>query len=192
MKRLYILAGANGSGKSTISKVLLPAEHLVYVNPDDIAKELSPDDPTSARIDAGRETLHRIDELLTKGDSFAIESTLSGNTYVKVLERAKVLGYRTTIAYVFVDSAEVCIERIRVRVQNGGHAVPAEDVRRRYIRSKDNFVSVYAQLADRWLLYYNGGSEIALVAHGNGLSNIILRERYEAFMEDICQKKSNE
>ena len=52
MKRLYLLAGANGSGKSTISKVLLPAEHLVYVNPDDIAKELRPDNPADARIDA--------------------------------------------------------------------------------------------------------------------------------------------
>ena len=87
MKRLYILAGANGSGKSTISKVLLPSEQLVYVNPDDIAKELNPDNPTAARIEAGRETLRRIDELLTEGESFAIESTLSGNTYVKVLER---------------------------------------------------------------------------------------------------------
>ena len=192
MKRLYILAGANGSGKSTISKVLLPAEHLVYVNPDDIAKELNPDNPTAARIDAGRETLRRIDELLAKGESFAIESTLSGNTYVNVLERAKSLGYETTIAYVFVDSAEVCIARIAARVQSGGHFVPDEDVRRRYVRSKENFVSVYAQLADRWLLYYNGGSEIVLVAHGNGSSNIIMRERYEAFMEDICQKKSSE
>ena len=71
-------------------------------------------------------------------------------------------------------------------------SVPDEDVRRRYIRSKDNFVSVYAQLADCWLLYYNGGSEIALVAHGKGSLNIILHERYEAFMEDICQKKSND
>ena len=170
----------------------MPTEHLVYVNPDDIAKELRPDNPTAARIDAGRETLRRIDELLTQGESFAIESTLSGNTYVKVLERAKSLGYTTTIAYVFVDSAEVCIARIAARVQSGGHFVPDEDVRRRYVRSKENFVSVYAQLADRWLLYYNGGSEIVLVAYGNGSSNIIMRERYEAFMEDICQKKSSE
>ena len=93
VKRLFILAGANGSGKSTISKVLLPTEHIVYVNPDDIAKELNPSDPSAARIEAGKETLRRIDLLLEKGDSFAIESTLSGNMYVKVLERAKSLGY---------------------------------------------------------------------------------------------------
>ena len=188
MKRLYILAGANGSGKSTISKVLLPAEHLVYVNPDDIAKELRPDNPTAARIDAGRETLRRIDELLAKGESFAIESTLSGNTYVNVLERAKSLGYETTIAYVFVDSAEVCIARIAARVQSGGHFVPDEDVRRRYVRSKENFLNVYLKLPDHWMLYYNGGTDFILVAHGNGAINVVAQERYDAFLEGLCRK----
>ena len=187
MKRLFILAGANGSGKSTISKVLLPTEHIVYVNPDDIAKELNPSDPTAARIDAGKETLRRIDSLLERGDSFAIESTLSGNMYVKVLERAKSLGYETTIAYVFVDSPDACIARIAARVLSGGHFVPDEDVRRRYVRSKENFVRVYMPLVNHWMLYYNGGTDIVLAAHGNGMLNVILKERYTAFMEGLCQ-----
>ena len=139
MKRMFILAGANGSGKSTISRVLLPAEGIVYVNPDDIAMELNPSDPLGVRIEAGRETFRRIDELFERGESFAVESTLSGNAYVKVLQLAKALGYETMIAYVFVDSPEVCIARIAVRVQGGGHFVPDEDVRRRYARSKENF-----------------------------------------------------
>ena len=187
MKRLYILAGANGSGKSTISRVLLPTERIVYVNPDDIAKELKPSDPTAARIDAGKETLCRIDGLLVKGESFAIESTLSGNMYVKVLERAKSLGYETAIAYVFVDSPEICIARIAARVRSGGHFVPDEDVRRRYVRSKENFAKTYMPLVDHWMLYYNGGTDIVLVAHGNGALNIILKERYMAFMEGLCR-----
>ena len=136
MKRLYILAGANGSGKSTISKVLLPSEGIVYVNPDDIA----------------------------------------------------VAGYETVIAYVFVDSPEVCIARIAARVKNGGHYVPDEDVRRRYQRSKENFIHLYAPLVDHWMLYYNGGTDGILVAHGNGEINVVLKERYEAFMEGICRK----
>ena len=188
MRRLYILAGANGSGKSTISKVLLPTEHIVYVNPDDIAKELNPSDPTAARIEAGKETLRRIDELLAKGESFAIESTLSGNMYVKVLERAKSLGYETTIAYVFVDSPEVCIARIAARVRNGGHFVPDEDVRRRYVRSKENFLNAYFALPDHWILYYNGGTDFVLVAHGNGTVNVVAQERFDAFMEGVCRK----
>jgi len=188
MKQLYILAGANGSGKSTISKVLLPSEGIVYVNPDDIARELNPTDPPGAKIEAGRETLRRIDVLLDKGESFAVESTLSGGSYVEMIGKAKRCGYDVTIAYVFVDSPEMCLERIRVRVENGGHDIPAEDVVRRYGRSKSNFVSVYAPLADHWVLYYNGGAEIALVAHGNGLRNVINKERFDSFMEGLCQK----
>lgn len=185
---MYMLAGANGSGKSTISKVLLPTEGIVYVNPDDIARELNPEDPPAAKIAAGKEAIRRIDELLEEGASFAIESTLSGSGYVEIIRRAKSLGYMITIAYVFVDSAEFCLERIRVRVQNGGHGVPADDVRRRYGRSKENFVSTYAPLADHWMLYYNGDAESSLVAHGNGTTTILMRERYDSFMEDVCLK----
>lgn len=188
MKRLYILAGANGSGKSTISKVLLPSEDIVYVNPDDIAKELNPTDPVAVRIEAGRVALGKINALLESGDSFAIESTLSGNAYVKMLERAKIAGYETFIAYVFVDSPEVCIARIAARVKNGGHYVPDEDVRRRYQRSKENFIHLYAPLVDHWMVYYNGGTDGILVAHGNGEINVVLKERYESFMEGICRK----
>ena len=188
MKRIFILAGANGSGKSTISKVLLPSEGIAYVNPDDIAKELNPSRPTDARIEAGKATLRRIDDLLEKGESFAIESTLSGTLHVEVLNRAKDLGYETTIAYVFVDSPEVCIARIAARVKNGGHFVPDEDVRRRYVRSKENFLNIYSALSDHWMLYYNGGSDFVLVAHGNGTTNVISQERYDAFMEGVCRK----
>ena len=105
-----------------------------------------------------------------------------------MIERAKALGYTTTIAYTFVDSAEVCIERIAVRVKNGGHDIPPEDVIRRYGRSKENFVSVYAPIVDHWMLYYNGGDDFVLVAHGNGAVNVVARERYDKFMEGLCLK----
>ncbi len=186
MKRLFILAGANGSGKSTVAKVLLPAEGIVYVNPDDIAKEINPKDPATAKIEAGKESLRRVGALIEKGKSFAIESTLSGTAYVKVITRAKSLGYKVIIAYIFVDSPEVCIKRIESRVLNGGHFVPPEDVKRRYFRGKSNFVGVYSHIADYWLLCYNGGPDFSLVAYGSEETNVISKERYDAFMEDIC------
>lgn len=187
MKQFFILAGANGSGKSTISKVLLPNEGVPYINPDDIAKRLNPSNPARAQVAAGKETLMRVAAYLEEGKSFAIESTLSGVGYVKLLKRAKSLGYDIMIAYIFVDSPEACIARINSRVKRGGHFIPAADVRRRYQRSRDNFVKLYAALADHWMLYYNGGMDIALVAHGNGSTNVISKERYDAFMEGICQ-----
>lgn len=187
MKRLFILAGANGSGKSTISKVLLPTEGIVYINPDDIAKELNSINPLASRIQAGKETLRRIHALLDEGQSFAIETTLSGAGYVDIIKEAKECGYDITLAYVYVDTAEFCVERIKARVMNGGHDVPEADVRRRYGRSKANFVSVYAPLVDHWMLYYNGGNELLLVAHRNGQREVVAEDKYEAFMEGVCQ-----
>ena len=184
---MFILAGANGSGKSTIAKVLLPTVGIVYVNPDDIARELNPSDFDAVKIAAGRETLRRIDELMARGASFAIETTLSGLSYVKMIKRARQSGYEIILAYVYVDSSDVCIARIASRVKNGGHSVPDADVRRRYARSKRNFLCVYAPLADHWTLYYNGGSDITLVAHGNGCLSVLSQERFDAFKGDVCQ-----
>lgn len=186
MKQMFVLAGANGSGKSTIAKVLLPTVGIVHVNPDDIARELNPLDFASVKIAAGRETLRRVDELMTRGASFAIETTLSGLAYVKMIERARQLDYEIILAYVYVDSSDVCIARIASRVKNGGHSVPDADVRRRYVRSKRNFLGIYAPLADHWTLYYNGGSDITLVAHGNGALSVLSQERFDAFKGDIC------
>ena len=169
MKSLYILAGANGSGKSTVAKVLLPEDGIEYINPDDIAKEINPADLSAVRIQAGKEALKRVADLLERGESFAIESTLSGVAYVKLLERAKQLGYETAIAYVFVDSPEVCIARIATRVRTGGHFVPDEDVRRRYLRSKENFFKTYRKLVDHWTLFCNSGTSLVLVADEVGV-----------------------
>ena len=187
--KLYILAGANGSGKSTISKVLLPAEGIVYINPDDIAWELNPENPVAVQIQAGKETLKRIDALLNRGDSFAIESTLSGLGYLSVIKHAKALGYDVFICYTFVDSPEVCIARIEGRVKKGGHFVPPEDVRRRYYRSKRNFFAKYSSEADYWMLCYNGGDNPAVVAECYyGKSKVVFQDPlFEKFKEDIYE-----
>ena len=185
--KLYILAGANGSGKSTISKVLLPAEGIVYINPDDIAREFNPENPVAAQIQAGKETLKRIDALLGRGDSFAIESTLSGLGYLSVIKRARESGYEILICYTFVDSPEACIARIEGRVRKGGHFVPPQDVRRRYYRSKKNFWQKYSEEADYWVLCYNGTSHIDIVAEGRigGACVVLLEDLLQKFKEDL-------
>lgn len=186
-KRLYLIAGANGSGKSTVAKVFLPAEGVEFVNPDDIAKELSPGAPEKARVAAGKESLRRIGSLLSTGTSVAIETTLSGIVHVKTLKRAKELGYETTIIYVFVSSPSVCIARIASRVMLGGHYIPDEDVRRRYLRSKRNFMNIYAPLADQWSLFYNGSSQTDIVARKSRDDNVVVfsQSLYEIFKEGL-------
>jgi len=163
-KRLYLIAGANGSGKSTVARELLPAEGVPYVNPDDIARELRPDAPETARVAAGRETFRRIGAFFESGASFAVETTLSGLTHIRTLRQARQLGYETTLIYIFVDSPEACIARIAARVRSGGHFIPEADVRRRHARSKRNFWEVYAPLADQWSLFYNGDAQSHMVA----------------------------
>ena len=185
--RLYIIAGANGSGKSTISKVLLPAEGVAYVNPDDIARELRPQNPESVKIAAGRTALQQVAGFLDKGVSFAIESTLSGSAYVNTVRRAKELGYETSIIYTFVDSPEVCIARIAARVKKGGHYIPDIDVRRRYARSKENFWHKYAAIVDYWTLLYNGDAQVVMVARkDNGYGTAIFSDSlFKLFKEGL-------
>lgn len=187
MKTLYILAGANGSGKSTIAKELLPAENISYVNADDIARELCPEDMQKMRIRAGKEVYFRIAELVQSGKSFALESTLSGIGHLKTIALAKQNGYKVVIVYTFVDAPSDCLARIQSRVQNGGHPVPDEDVIRRFYRSKYNFWNKYAPLADYWVLYYNGGMEISLTAakKGNDEVEIISENLYTIFKRDL-------
>ena len=184
-KRLYLVAGANGSGKSTIARELLPAAGISYVNPDMIASELCPHAPETARVAAGKETFRRIKAFLEAGTSFAVETTLSGLAHVRTLRLARTLGYATTLVYIFVDSPEVCIARIAARVRCGGHFIPAADVRRRYVRSKRNFLEIYAPLADQWSLFYNGDAQTHMVARKDvGGSTAVFSESLLALFKE--------
>ena len=186
-KTFYVLAGANGSGKSTIAKELLQEQKLEYINADDIAKELNPKDISKVKISAGKETKRRILKCFKENLSFAVETTLSGNNHINTFKTAKELGYKIILVYTFVDNTKTCIERIKVRVKNGGHPVPDEDVVRRYKRSISNFWNKYKGLADEWLLYYNGNESSTIVAQQSNNDDIeILNENlYTLFRKNL-------
>ena len=142
-KVLYLIAGANGSGKTTLANELLSEEELTFLNADEIAKKLSPTDIEKVRITAGKELFNRLNACVQEGKSFALETTLSGSLYVKIIEELRQKGYITHLVYVFLDNPDMCIERIKTRVKEGGHYIPDEDVRRRYNRSIKNFWNTY-------------------------------------------------
>ena len=96
-----------------------------------------------------------------------MESTLSGRSFRNRILAASKNDYDVTIVFVFVDSVDVCIARVAERVRKGGHDVPKADIRRRYVRSMRNFWALYRELADSWVVLYNGGSQIQDVAVGS-------------------------
>lgn len=155
-KILYIIAGANGSGKSTLAEVLLKEKKLEFLNADEIAKEISPNAINSVPVSAGKEYFKRLDVFLKLDKSFAVESTLSGNNIVRIINKAKRQNYKITLVYSFLQSCTACIERVKQRVQNGGHNVPEEDIIRRYYKSVTKFWNKYRLIVDKWTLFYNG------------------------------------
>ena len=153
---LCILGGCNGAGKSTLARELLPLLGLRrFLNADEIAKGLSPVDPSLAAFKAGRLLIEEARELIAAGSSFAIESTLSGRTYLSMIREAKDRGFRFVLHYILIESGSQAVNRVALRVTHGGHHVPEEDVRRRFDRSRKHFVEDYVQLADEWVMWDN-------------------------------------
>ncbi len=150
-----IIAGPNGAGKTTFAREFLPREGgiIEFVNADLIAAGLAPFKPTLAAVNAGRVFLSELDRLSAARMDFAFESTLSGRAYVERIKQWKVHGYRVEIVYLRLDTPEIALKRVAARVRQGGHHVPAADVRRRFVRSWRNFENVYRPLSDAWWLY---------------------------------------
>lgn len=192
-KILYIIAGANGSGKSTLAEVLLSEKKLEFLNADEIAKEISPNAINSVPISAGKLYFKRLKEFFNKDKSFAVESTLAGNNIIRIIKTAKQKGYKVILVYSFLQNCTTCIERVKKRVQNGGHNVPEEDIIRRYYKSITKFWDEYRLLADEWTLFYNG-YEYAPIISSYGIKNeyvIMNKEIQENFKSKYDFAKVN-
>ena len=166
MSKLYIIAGCNGAGKTTASYTVLPEilECREFVNADEIAKGLSPFNPSSVAIEAGRLMLKRIGELLSAGVSFSVETTLSTRSYINLIQQAQNQGYSVSLIYFWLNSPELAIERVKQRVANGGHDVPAPIIRRRYRSGLENFFRIYMPCVDYWMLADNSCTPRVIVA----------------------------
>lgn len=190
-KILYIIAGANGSGKSTLASELLPSENLEFLNADEVAKEICPENIESVKIKAGKIVIEKLENLLNSQKSFAIETTLAGKNHIKTIQKAKNLGYYVVLIYSYLDNPVLCENRIKIRVLNGGHNIPKNDIIRRFYRSKENFLNIYKDLADEWNLFYNGTSEYILVAQSNNSKIEIFSENlYNGFVRDFSDDKA--
>ncbi|MHB1495260.1 MAG: AAA family ATPase [Acidithiobacillus sp.] len=156
MPQLWIVAGPNGAGKTTLANEWLAAS-IPVVSPDSISADhgLSP-------IQAGRAAIREQERLLSTKASFAVDTTLSGNREIELMNRAKKEGYKTNLIFVGVLDVAVCLGRIKERAAAGGHDVPDEDVARRYDRSLANLASAIAK-SDRAFVLDNSGKNTRLL-----------------------------
>ena len=169
MPNLYIIAGCNGAGKTTASYSVLPEalECRTFVNADEIAKGLSPFQPETMAIQAGRIMLQRIDDLIIRGQDFAFETTLATKSYIQTIKKAQALNYYVTIVYFWLKSPQLAIERVQERVSEGGHHIPNDIVIRRYERGLSNFFNLYYPMSDYWMLINNSVKPSETIAIGN-------------------------
>ena len=175
MPKLYIISGCNGSGKTTASYTLLP-EMLncrEFVNSDEFAKSLSPFDPSAASVSASRFMLMKINYLLERNEDFCVETTLATRSLMGIIQEAKSKGYEITLLYFWISSPTIAIERVRARVAAGGHNIPDDVVKRRYLMGLNYFFETYSPICDRWVLADNTNTPFTIVAEGTPSLTIV-------------------
>jgi predicted ABC-type ATPase len=169
MPNLYIIAGCNGAGKTTTSFTVLPEilNCKEFVNADEIARGLSPFQPETVAIQAGRIMLNRIQELLKQKKEFGFETTLATKSYIGLIDQAKELGYKVVLIYFWLESVELAKARVKARVEKGGHNIPELVIERRYYSGVKNFFGLYKDSVDRWMIYDNSKAAPVTIAIGN-------------------------
>jgi len=181
-KKLYIIAGCNGAGKTTASFTILPEilDCKEFVNVDEIAKGLSPFQPEKVSIEAGRIMLKRINELLSENEIFAFETKLSTKSYKNKITEAKEKGYRVTLLFFWLQSIELANERVKTRVLEGGHNIAFEIIERRYKKGIKNLFDIYLPIVDGALIFDNSEGKHELLADKqiDGFLNVVNPEKF--------------
>lgn len=182
--KLYIIAGANGSGKTTFAKSFASIHKMYFINADEIAKELDPNNITKHQVKAGRIFFQELKKRLEEHHSFVIETTLSGQYLVKYIKKAHDNGFEVEMIYLFLEKPETNIERVAVRVIGGGHHIPKDDIIRRFYRSKELFFKVYKDLVDYWEIYYNSNEIFEKIADSHDVYDHEKMNQFRSISDD--------
>lgn len=188
-KSLYIISGCNGAGKTTASYTVLPEalDCKEFVNADEIARGLSPFNPESVAIEAGRLMLNRIENLLDRGETFSIETTLATKSYINLVRRAQADGYTVRLLFFWLNSPDLALQRIAERVSKGGHNIPEPIVRRRYVAGISNLFRLFMDEVDSWEIYDNSAFPAVQIAKGgkDDVTTIIVESTFKIIADYV-------
>jgi predicted ABC-type ATPase len=182
-KNLYIIAGCNGAGKTTASFTILPEilNCKEFVNADEIAKGLSPFQPEKVAFEAGRIMLNRVNELLHNGETFAFETTLATRSYKSKVIDAQQRGYTVTLLFFWLEDVNLAVERVRTRVQEGGHNIETGVILRRYSSGIKNLFEIYLPIVDEAMIFDNsrGMPDLITEKSKDSALNVINSSKFE-------------
>jgi predicted ABC-type ATPase len=149
---IYVLAGTNGAGKSSVGGEALREAGIDFFNPDDAARRIQTARPGLTQTEVNSAAWHHGRRLLEKAIAdhldFAFETTLGGETMTRLLEGAADAGLEVRVWYVALENPELHIDRVRRRVAKGGHDIPEADIRRRYDQSRLNLIRLLPKLTE--------------------------------------------
>jgi predicted ABC-type ATPase len=195
MPHLIIIAGPNGSGKTTTAPALLDRALQVtaFVNADTIAQGLSAFQPEKAAIEAGRIMLKRIWSLAAEKANFAFETTLATRTFaLNLIPELKKAGYEFHLTFLWLQSADLAVSRVKERIKMGGHSVPEQVIRRRYKSGLKNFFSLYKPLINSWQIYDNSNAnELTLIASETAEKKLTIKNKpiWEKLLREYANEK---
>lgn len=167
-KQVIIIAGPNGAGKTTFARAVLAplANSIRFINADYIAAGLSPFAPDLVAVRAGKIMLEEVETCFKRGESFAIETTLSGKGYLKHIKRWRQAGYQVRLLFLRINDVGISIERVAKRVAQGGHNIPVLVIERRFKSGLELFHSHYKNAVDEWVLYDNSNQQLVELERG--------------------------
>ena len=183
--QFIIIGGGNGSGKSTSAVLVLPGV-IPYINADEIAKGLPEVEGENKDARASRILINAMDEHEARREDFAIETTLASRSLAPRVRRLQQGGYEFQLLFFWLNSPELNIQRVAERVRSGGHHIPEEVIRRRYIAGLKNFFSLYMPLADTWGAYDNsikGQSKVVAEGRRGSIDMLALPQSWEQMKE---------
>lgn len=165
--KIFIIAGPNGAGKTTFARFFLKNYPNIthYLNADILASGIAPLQPELAAVEAGRILLEQMEQLTAQKASFAFETTLSAKNYLNRIRIWKELGYDVQLVFLSLPNATFAINRVKQRVKQGGHNIPASVIRRRFARGLNN-LEEYKKLVNAWQIYDNSASVTVFLEEG--------------------------